>query len=122
MNLARLFAVIIVVTLAGGVFGAAVGALIGYAAPSSVQTGVGIEGDPDVANGATGTRGEGHVELDVQVDTTHDRRWIAPATALGAGFGLICGAVLGTCLAGLDQILLLTREAARRARRPTMED
>ncbi|MEX1089711.1 MAG: hypothetical protein WEC36_10890 [Phycisphaeraceae bacterium] len=130
MRFFRLLLVVTAITVCGGVFGAAVGGLVGYAVPSSLKVMFGVEKDklePDAvalgqreaAPGSVASSQQSHTQFGVGLDTsTH----MAPAgAALGGAWGLVSGAVAGLFLGALDQIIILIRAgwAARSARAST---
>lgn len=106
MRFFRLLVVVILVTLCGGVFGAAVGGLTGYATPNALEVFFNVEleqttDDLDAQrmdNESTGTT--------VAVAASGDKSLAVYGASLGASFGLISGAVIGLGLGVLDQLIL----------------
>lgn len=117
MRFLRLLLVVTLVTLLGGLFGAGVGSLVGYAVPSSFHAGYGA-GTPsetvalpapaqDPALKSAGVAAPAaqspHVNVGFQFRSTH------AGAALGAAWGLVMGAIIGLILGIIDQVILAIR-------------
>jgi hypothetical protein len=124
MRFTRLMVVVVSVTVCGGIFGAAVGGLVGSAVPSSLKVmfGVGktrVQTDapaspvptatPDAA-GSTVTDTQGHAGVGIE----RQSGMAATGAALGGAWGLILGMMVALLLAALDQIILVVRAAMPR--------
>ncbi len=109
MQFGRLFAVVMVVTVCGGLFGGVVGGLIGYAIPTTFDAFFMTQG------ASTKTDAQYRVEHDhraassseraVQVGVNPESKVLAGAS-LGGAWGLILGAIIGLVLGTVDQILI----------------
>ena len=114
MRFVRLFLVVLLVTLCGGVFGAAVGGLMGFATPNALEVVFDVEleqasADQDVAR-IENSSGDA---TSVSVAATGERSLALYGASLGGSFGLIAGAVFGLGLGALDQIILALTAFAR---------
>lgn len=115
MRFIRLFIVVTVVTLLGGVFGSSVGALMAIASPGMIEVVFDLDlgqanedaqriEDASTAQAAT-TR--------VGVSTTEHGSFLLVGTSAGAAMGLITGATFAIFIGLLDQVILLCREFLR---------
>ena len=115
MNFSRLFVVVIVVTLCGGAFGAAVGGLVGFAGPNSLSVFFGIQKPQVVEDTSQNNRArldappEGHTAR-FSVSPQRETNLASYGAALGGASGLVLGSMLGILLAVADQLILLFRE------------
>lgn len=104
MRIVRMFAILLIVALGGGLFGAGIGGLIGYGFPRSISGQVALDegtDEPDTGKIETSkTRG-----LTVGVGQDDDTTTAKKGAALGAAFGLSIGFMLGLLLALLDQFM-----------------
>ncbi len=106
MRFFRLLTVIVIVTILGGGFGAAVGGLVGFAVPSSINAMFGVQSAQTVQDPAATRAGQGKtVSLAIQ----KERGMAAEGAALGCAWGLIFGVAIGVLLGALDQIILIIR-------------
>lgn len=110
MKIIRFFCVVLIVSVACGLFGATVGGLLGYAVPSGVLVGARsieerrVEADTTAEEDSSKFRGVG-VKLDEAAG--EEKSPAARGAAMGAGFGLVIGAILGLPLALIDQFASL---------------
>ncbi len=120
MNFLRLFLVVTLVTLVGGVFGATVGGLLGFAAPNSLEGFFGMEvahGDPPppVTNRTPPTPPDeaatGYTQrARLGVGDPQRANFAASGAALGGASGLVIAAMFGIGIGLLDQGLLAWRQ------------
>jgi len=123
MRFTRLLAVVVSVTLCGGIFGAAVGGLVGFAVPSSLKVMFGVgkttvptdapQAQSSQTTGATGTGTtgtQGHAGIGIE----RQSGMAATGAALGGAWGLILGMMAALLLAALDQVILVARAALQR--------
>jgi hypothetical protein len=118
MNFTRFFLVLGLTICAAAVFGAAVGGLLGYAVPNSMNVIFGVSAQ-DLAKDRKLERapddGVGvKKEASASINVSPNKSIAAQGAAVGGAFGLILGAVAGVVLGVADQIVLLLRGEGRR--------
>jgi len=109
MSFARFLIVTALITMLGGLFGACVGGLLGFAVPSSLSVFFGSE-----SHGGDAFKNPADVHSDpvgkkVAVGVDTQRNLLGQGAAIGGAFGLVFGALLGFLLGIVDQILHLVR-------------
>ena len=115
MNLKRLFVVFLAVTLFFGAFGAAIGGLfgVGLGGPVSVY-GSGYKLETDGAGTAPEPASSSGRGVEVGIGRPGSSPTGARGAAIGAGFGLIGGSILGCLAALVDQVLFVLRGLAQK--------
>lgn len=113
MRFFRLLVVVLLITLAGGLFGATVGGLMGYAVPSGMKAMFGVDkyevqNDPDITQRDGGTQ----VSLGMKLDGGGGL--LAQGAALGGAWGLVLGSMVALGVGLLDQLFLLLHASAQR--------
>jgi ABC-type antimicrobial peptide transport system permease subunit len=97
MRFTRLFIVVALITLAGGAFGAAVGALLGYAAPTALEA---------MFDTVMDEHDGGRVGVKLEVSGENQPGKTAHGAALGSAWGLVTGAAIAIVIGVIDQIIL----------------
>lgn len=115
MRFIRFVLVAVIATLLLGAFGGAVGGLIGYAVPSSLNVMFGVGANQTQTDPAF-SRAVGE-DKTLSIEVQKQRGMTGVGAALGAAWGLILGLAIGLIIAVVDQIVLLIR-AAVDSRRP----
>ena len=116
MRFPRFILVLLLAVAGGGLFGASVGGLLGYAAPSSLKVFLGVEPwhlNQDYAarqKGAAPSPAAEGAGVRATVGLEEPQRLAAQGAAVGGAAGLILGVALGLALGALDQLLLFLRE------------
>lgn len=104
MRIMRMFVIILALSIGGGVFGAGIGALIGYGMPRSISGQYQIDA-------TEGPQGEARLETSskgvrVGVGEDDDGKYATKGASLGAALGLILGFVLSLPFALADQFMV----------------
>lgn len=117
MRFFRLLVVVILVTLCGGAFGAAVGALVGFATPNALEVffDVELESTSDDSD-AQRADNEGTT---VAIAASGEKSFTVYGASLGASFGLICGAMVALVIGVLDQLILALLQLRRSPKQPS---
>lgn len=105
MRFFRLFIVVILVTLCGGAFGGAVGALVGFATPNALEVFFNVELE-STSDDVDAQRDSGHDGTTVAIAASGEKSFTLYGASLGASFGLVCGAMVALVVGVLDQLLL----------------
>ena len=107
----RLLIVTALVCILGGLFGASVGALLGYAVPSSLSVFFGTEatGKTDKSPRAETPAAGEPINRRVELGVDSQKNMAAQGAAVGGALGLVAGAFLGFLLGIVDQTLHLIR-------------
>ena len=107
----RLLIVTALVSILGGLFGASVGALLGYAVPSSLSVFFGTDANAKHdKNFHTETPAAGEpINRRVELGVDAQKNMAAQGAAVGGALGLVVGAFLGFLLGIVDQSLHLIR-------------
>ena len=103
MNFLRFISVALIVTLCGGIFGAAVGGLIGYAVPTSLHAFFGVS----KAEAAADDKDRSSTKIEAGLGEGKNL-WTQGA-ALGAAWGLVLGSFFGLIIAVADQVMITVR-------------
>ena len=104
MRIMRMFVIMLALSLGGGLFGAGIGALVGYGMPRSISGQYQIDA-------VDGPQGEAKLETSskgvrVGVGEDDDGKYATKGASLGAAIGLMIGFLLSLPLALADQFMV----------------
>ncbi|MEM7625306.1 MAG: hypothetical protein AAF333_06735 [Planctomycetota bacterium] len=105
MRLFRLLVVVTLVTLCGGAFGTAVGALVGFATPNALEVFFDVELE-NTSDDADAARAADSTGATVAVSASGEKSFTVYGASLGASFGLVSGAMIALVIGVLDQLIL----------------
>lgn len=112
MRFFRLLVVVFLVTLCGGAFGAAVGALVGFATPNALEVffDVELESTSDDSDADRPKQGDGTT---LAIAASGEKSFTVYGASLGASFGLVCGVMIALVVGVLDQLILALLQLRR---------